>query len=327
MPGQLLKRIRQLAAIALACAFILVSGCASIVSKMITRQVPSPSAVVVSRAQLVEQGFATDKFCSARHGICISYLTAAAMVSAQSLSYAVEIENGGPHEHIKLSMSRAAYPAVGRGTVVLLHGFRSSKEFMTNSALYFRFLGFDVLVPDLPGHGESGGSIRFGPSDSDVLSELLDTHAADGEPVYLFANSMGAIAATYLATSRHEVRGLILQAPMPIFDVAAENYFAAHSPMLTAVLTRSSIRTGALKALRSANVSLRQTDIRPLIASLHAPVLVLVSPADPVSQLSYFAPLASDTVTVLPVDARTHAGMAVIGDIEGAAVREWLHRQ
>lgn len=311
--------------LALAFACLVTSGCSSIVAKMITSRGPSPASSVVSKEQLLQQGFATKNFCSSRQGFCISYLTAAPLASEQRLSYAVEIENGGPSEQISLSMSRATYPSAYRGTVLLLHGFRSSKEFMTNSALYFRFLGFGVLVPDLPGYGDSAGSAGFGPQDSLILAELLDAQPVGvGQPVYVLGNSMGAVAATHLARNRSDVQGLILQAPMPIFDVAVENYFRSYSPTLAAVLTQSSIRSGALQALRAANVTLGQTDVKALIPALRVPVLILASPADSVSPLDYFAALASETVTVLPVVARTHPGMAVIADGEGIAIDRWL---
>lgn len=310
--------------LALALACLVASGCSSIVAKMITSRGPSSASSVVSKEQLLQQGFATKNFCSSRQGFCISYLTAAPLASEQRLSYAVEIENGGPSEQISLSMSRATYPSAYRGTVLLLHGFRSSKEFMTNSALYFRFLGFGVLVPDLPGYGDSAGSVSFGPQDSLILAELLDAQPVGDQPIYVLGNSMGAVAATHLARNRSDVQGLILQAPMPIFDIAVANYFSSYSPTLAAVLTQSSIRSGALQALRSANVTLEQTDVKALIPALRVSVLILASATDPVSPLDYFASLASETVTVLPVAARTHPGMAVIGDVEGVAIDRWL---
>jgi hypothetical protein len=48
-----------------------------------------------------------------------------------------------------MQLTREHLPTSLHGTVLFLHGLRTSKEFMVFNALYFRFLGFRVIVPDL----------------------------------------------------------------------------------------------------------------------------------------------------------------------------------
>jgi len=208
--------------------------------------------------------------------------------------------------------------------VLLLHGFRASKEFMANTALYFRFLGFDVLVPDLLGSGESDGVLSFGVRDSRILSQLLDSRPEISAPLYVLGNSMGALAATHLAVSRKDLRGLILQAPMPVFDRAVVNYIESYSPRLAWCLTERAMKEGAVSALAHAGVSLAQTDIRPLVASLPIPVLILASDEDPVAPFEEYRSLEGRAVSVARVEKRGHAGMAVIGGSEAEIIDHWL---
>jgi pimeloyl-ACP methyl ester carboxylesterase len=254
----------------------------------------------------------------------MSYLSAGPLSDSQSLAYDVEIDVGGTTDRIGLQLNRQSAPGPFHGTVLLLHGFRASKEFMANTALYFRFLGFAVLLPDLLGHGESGGKVSFGVNDRQVLSQMLDSLPEKIDALYVAGDSMGAVAATYLAAGRSDIRGVILQAPMMIFDEAVVGYMNNYHPLLAGFMTESSIREGARKALRQAGVTLEQTDIRPLVVSLTMPVLIFASQTDPVAPLDYFAPLASETITIAKIDNRSHAGMAVIGPVENDRIGQWL---
>ena len=107
--------------------------------------------------------------------------------------------------------------ADGRGklpTLVLLHGFSSAgvHYFPLLHSLRRRFRR--IVLPDLPAHGFSGsprGGVR-GETLLDGLTEALD--AVLDEPVILFGNSLGGIAAIRYALARPaRVRGLILCSP------------------------------------------------------------------------------------------------------------------
>lgn len=96
-------------------------------------------------------------------------------------------------------------------TVVLLHGFGSNKE---NWLFMSRFLtsNYRVIIPDLPGYGES----EFDPHkdyrlslQAERLSELLNTITT--KPVHLVGNSMGgATAAVWTAHFPQQVQSLTL---------------------------------------------------------------------------------------------------------------------
>lgn len=86
--------------------------------------------------------------------------------------------------------------------VILAHGFNQSSHDMGKLAKFYYDLGFDILLPDARGHGESEGDyIGYGWHDRldflDWIQLLIDEYGA--EQIVLHGHSMGA--ATVLMTS------------------------------------------------------------------------------------------------------------------------------
>jgi pimeloyl-ACP methyl ester carboxylesterase len=195
---------------------------------------------------------------------------------------------------------------------------------MVNSALYFRFLGFDVVIPDLLGHGESSPDIRFGIEDSKVISELLDELEIHGKTLIIVGNSLGAVAATELPNLRNDIDGLVLQAPMVVFDDAVANYMAAYSPILSSIIPASSIKNGAVKALGNAGLKIEKTDITSTLANGDTPTLILVSHSDSVAPPDSFKQLSSDLITVVEFSGRSHPSMSVITQQDNKVIQSWF---
>jgi pimeloyl-ACP methyl ester carboxylesterase len=298
-------------------------GCSSAVSSYISSQQSFGYDQISSSDTLVQQRFFKSEFCSITTGSCLSYLKAAPMSDKQRLSYQVTIQANGKEELSRLEIERKDTNYYS-GLVVLIHGFRASKEYMVNSALYFRFLGFDVVVPDLLGHGESSPGIRFGIEDSDVLSELLDRLEVSGKPIVVVGNSLGAVAASRLLNLRNDIDGLVLQAPMVVFDQAVVNYANAYSPFYSSFIPDSSIRTGAVKALNDAGVRLEQTNIVSTLSNSKRPVLILVSTNDPVAPPYSYTPISSELISVIEVSGRSHPSMSVINQQDHEVIQRWL---
>jgi pimeloyl-ACP methyl ester carboxylesterase len=85
----------------------------------------------------------------------------------------IEADFTGKSFESTLHITRDKLPAFS-GNVIILHGFRGSKEWMAISAAYFQFLGFNVFIPDLLGHGESNQPKGFGVKDVDYLLDFID---------------------------------------------------------------------------------------------------------------------------------------------------------
>ncbi|MGG0643894.1 alpha/beta hydrolase [Sporosarcina gallistercoris] len=98
--------------------------------------------------------------------------------------------------------------------VILAHGFRNTGEDMGKYAKFYYDRGFDILLPDARGHGDSEGDyIGYGWHErldyKDWIKYLIQQH--DAEQIILQGNSMGA--ATVLMTSGEklpkQVKGII----------------------------------------------------------------------------------------------------------------------
>ena len=98
--------------------------------------------------------------------------------------------------------------------VILAHGFRGNKGDMSNFVRFYYDQGFDVLIPDARGHGESEGDyIGFGWHDRLDLKQWtqLLIEEENSSDIFLHGTSMGAAAV--LMTSGEElppaVKGII----------------------------------------------------------------------------------------------------------------------
>ena len=103
-----------------------------------------------------------------------------------------------------------------KGSVILLHGYGGKKSDLLERGHIFRSLGYQVLLLDFRGSGETPGrttSIGFHESEQ-VLSAHNWVKLNSNLPVYIFGSSMGA-AAALRAVYVHRIQpaGLILECP------------------------------------------------------------------------------------------------------------------
>src|ERR1700749_2324136 len=89
-------------------------------------------------------------------------------------------------------------------TVVFLHGAGMDHTAWAQHDRWFAHHGYNVLAPDLPGHGRSAGKLLPGIGDmADWTSALLA--AAGAKQAKLIGHSMGSLVALELA-ARHPDR-------------------------------------------------------------------------------------------------------------------------
>lgn len=102
--------------------------------------------------------------------------------------------------------------------VILIHGYTGHKEEMFHNARYFIEQGYNVVIPDLQGHGESDGRIvYFGVREHVDLFDWMDwIEQHDAKAIIaLFGVSMGATSAM-IAVNRDDkkrIRCLIADSP------------------------------------------------------------------------------------------------------------------
>lgn len=103
--------------------------------------------------------------------------------------------------------------------LVMLHGWRSRKEDLLAAAMRYAGTGFTVILPDLPGHGESTlpQSWATAPEAGEIAARALtEQREMDGQPqqpAYLWGLSMGSVYANRNAWQHPEVfSGLVIAA-------------------------------------------------------------------------------------------------------------------
>jgi pyruvate dehydrogenase E2 component (dihydrolipoamide acetyltransferase) len=206
--------------------------------------------------------------------------------------------------------------------VVLLHGLFDTHRGWRDLPQRLARRGSAVLVPDLPGHGESRLAARSVDEAAALTAQLVADDAPSG-PLVLVGHSLGAaLAVRLVALLGARVAQLVLIAPAGLGArinadfvdgmMAAQTpaalgralAFLDAGPLGEAALTAE---LGHLKARRDdlaplvaalAHAGLQQIDLRAEIARLACPVTVVFGTADRI--------LDWQSVAELPASARIH---------------------
>lgn len=129
-----------------------------------------------------------------------------------------EVADGIHLEHVRLPNKD------GSPKVMFFHGNGSIVPYEMQRGLELHRLGFDVLLVEYRGYGGNPGQ----PSAADLLADSLKVHdryvdESDSQ-VFLYAHSLGAGIATYIASQR-KVAALALEASYAsLAEVAADHY-------------------------------------------------------------------------------------------------------
>lgn len=164
-----------------------------------------------------------------------------------------------------------------RGTIILAHGYRSSK--LVDFGIVFQFyheMGLNILVPDQRAHGMSRGRfITFGVKESKDMLCWIDYHNRlfGMQPLFLSGLSMGASTMLYLADKDlpDNVRGII-----------ADCGFTSPKEIISSVYQRvihlpaaPTMWVADLFARLIAGFSLREEDTRIALKSSKIPVIMV----------------------------------------------------
>jgi len=106
--------------------------------------------------------------------------------------------------------------SVVKGTVLLFHGITANKGMMIPEASEFLRFGFNVMLIDFRGHGNSGGkTTTIGMRESEEVKLAYDYIAMLGEKnIFLWGSSMGAVVITKaIADYGLKPAGIILEMP------------------------------------------------------------------------------------------------------------------
>lgn len=168
-------------------------------------------------------------------------------------------------------------PGIRHRTVVMVHGWTSSRQEPLSKAGFLHGAGYNLLVFDLRGHGTSdGGYTTMGWAEpDDVRAAVRFAHAQDAGPVALLGYSMGASVVVEAAA------GSDVQA------VVEDSGFASALEVVSWTFTRITHLAAdpfadPLLALTAADLGVDLSRIRPIDAAarLTKPLLAIVGTAD-----------------------------------------------
>ena len=195
--------------------------------------------------------------------------------------------------HVELAGGTASYREAGSGFVVIVTaGLGLSSRFYEESYAAFADAGIRLIVPDLPGWGDTPGP-RTGLSPSDTADFLIDFAASLGvRRAVWIGHSLGAQAVVQVVERRPDVgAGIVLVGPTGAPDrlkLVRQAWGLAVEAGRTSLgvigaVARDYIRTSPL---RYAGTWVRhgKDDLIARLPHVQCPALVLAGDADPVSR-------------------------------------------
>lgn len=240
-----------------------------------------------------------------------------------AMEYRIELETIRGLDEVNLLLDGDV--SSRKGTYILMHGFRTNKKSLFFIAESMRFSGFDVVLVDLYGHGDSQGKFSFsGKPDAELISELI--HSLDNPgPVHLAGMSMGGTTGVHVARKNDQVQSLLLLAPMLQFEDAFVDAGRAYSRAANWV-PQGALKRGANYALNEAGTPKEDTAVVMDVGELDIPVFIMGSRNDAVSPFDKLRQLEEGKVEFHAVEPRSHHGMILWSTEDYGAWRFWLER-
>ncbi|RUO39492.1 hypothetical protein CWE22_09340 [Pseudidiomarina aestuarii] len=312
-------------------AIALLSGCATIVERNMLKRVPPADIFELEPNFYEEMNINQRTFCLPHLGGCTDYWFIESLddETNEKLRFTYSLEINGVETSDEVKFLREDFPYERRGSVVLAHGYGGDKSIWLFQAMYLRFMGYNVIVPDLQGHG--GSSIdqpSFGYHDAEFISALLDSLPERELPQPLIAAgvSMGGVTASRLAIMRDDVDASILFAPMAKFDDATLSVIKMMMPRFSKLLPEDSVREAVADALVAAEVPEGGADTLTYIPQLDVPTLIYVSDVDPVAPFEVYQQLAESRphIQVQPVLGRHHVEILKLDEAMHESLFKWL---
>ena len=163
------------------------------------------------------------------------------------------------------------------GAVILLHGVADSRLGMTAHAAFLLRSGFTVLLPDVRGHGTSGGRITtYGVKEAEDVHRwagwLLQTRGV--QRLYGLGQSMGAAILLESLRTEPRFRAIVADCPFATFEEVAYDRLHQISRLPEPVFWPV-IRVGFLYADLRYGVNLERASPLMAIRSSRTPVLLI----------------------------------------------------
>jgi hypothetical protein len=164
-------------------------------------------------------------------------------------------------------------------TVIVLHGVKKNRTDVLRGALVLRHAGFNVLVFDGRGHGDSGGRfVTYGFFErrdvETVLDYLVKEKGVDRNRVGLAGESMGAAIALQVAAHNPGVRAVWADSPFASLRRVAQEFVRKVTGLPEAVLSPVLWTTLQVANYRG-KFDVKTVDPQVLAAKINCPVYLV----------------------------------------------------
>lgn len=212
-------------------------------------------------------------------------------------------------------------PGTGKGVVLLLHGIRGDRSYMTARAGFLNKEGYSVLMIDLPGHGASRSSaMTFGLRESDAVEAALQwlRRQYPQQRLGVIGFSLGA-ASFVLCEQCPHVDAAVLEAMYPTIEEAVDARLRMRLGALAEPLSRILLWQLPLR------LDIQPEQLRPIerMPALSMPLLVIAGDLDqhtPIAQTRRIYAAASGHKELWEVHGAAHV------DLHGYAPVEYEKR-
>jgi uncharacterized protein len=169
-------------------------------------------------------------------------------------------------------------PGTQHETIVMIHGLSNNREEPLNKAGYLHQAGYNLLVFDLRGHGQSDGNgTTMGYREpEDARAAVAEARSLDPGPIALFGYSLGASISVEEAAANPDVTAVIEDSG---FSSVGDVFLAR----FTEVTRLPNLPWAApLVAFGDLDLGTSLWNVRPagLAAQLHKPLLAIIGTAD-----------------------------------------------
>jgi hypothetical protein len=190
-------------------------------------------------------------------------------------------------DELQATFASPEHPAA-RPTILFLHGKGGNAAEWQPDALRALSLGYNVLLPDLRGHGESGGTfVTFGLLEKGDLQNAVDAacerFGIPADRLGVHSCSAGSSVALEFAAGRPEVKAVWLESPFADVRGMARHYLAVATGIpapLLGLVTSFAVATAASRVRRDLGLArsaagLERLDPLRAVSRVRAPVCLV----------------------------------------------------
>ena len=167
--------------------------------------------------------------------------------------------------------------ADSQGTVVVLHGYAMGKEVMGSFAALLADAGFDVVLVDLPGHGESSGEfVTWGIREAEAINalrEALEARSAS-RPLIGFGISLGGSVALRAAATEPGWDAVVALQPFEDPAAVIPNFRAMAPAWLRFLVSGRRLEKAVAVAAQRAEFRFDDARLAPLLGGYTVPTLI-----------------------------------------------------